>query len=122
VRELPEFEDSVCVDRLLNWEYLQKLLRDRPDKFNLVEEVVFAAGGKLMEVAEERSFKLPWRMEATKTTDEPIYSLELTGSLAQLRPCVLLEVERHFTLPLSVILTDSEGRKARLNVKPSRGN
>jgi len=73
VRELPEFEDSVCVDRLLNWEYLQKLLRDRPDKFNLVEEVVFAAGGKLMEVAEERSFKLPWRMEATKTTDEPIY-------------------------------------------------
>jgi len=97
---------------------LQKLLKDRPDKFNLVEEIVFAAGGKLMEVAEECSFTLPWRIDATKTTDEPIYSLELTGTLALIHPRVLLDVERHFELPLSVILTDSKGRKARLNVKP----
>jgi hypothetical protein len=113
-----EFEESVCVDKIVNWTRLQKALSHHPSKLNLVEEIVFAAGGKLMELAEERLFSLPWRIDATKTADEPIYSLELTGTRELLHPRVLLDLERHSELPLTVVLTDSKGRKAKLNVNP----
>jgi hypothetical protein len=113
----PEFDREVCVNQIVNWDGLQRMLKQQP-KLNLVEEIAFAAGGMLMEVAEERSFSLPWRIDAIKTTDKPIYSLELTGTLALLHPEVLLDVEGHFTLPVTIVLTDSEGRNAKITVKP----
>ncbi len=113
----PEFEKTVCIDQVTNWDALQKMLKERPAELKLVEEVVFAAGGVLMEVAGERSFTLPWRIDATKTT-ESIYSIELSGTLNVLHPRVLLDTENDYELPITVVLTDSEGRSAKLFVTP----
>jgi hypothetical protein len=40
----------------MNWDVVQRTLKERPAELKLIEEVVCAAGGMLMEVAEERSF------------------------------------------------------------------
>src|SRR5713101_5907796 len=94
------------------------MLNDQHSRLNPVQEIVYAAGGRLMEIAWERSFTPPWRIDACKTTDEPIYSLELVGTSDELRSRVLFDGEKHLEFPLTVMLRDKDGRTARLTVKP----
>ena len=115
-----EFEDAVRVDQLLNLDVLQAMITDQPGKLNPVEEVALAAGGRLMDIAWERSFTTPWRIDACKVADEPVYSLELVeDEEGALTPQVLLNAEKLLELPLVVILRDKDGRTARLTVEPS---
>jgi hypothetical protein len=113
----PEFEKMVCIDQIMNWNVLQRLLKEQPAKVKLVEEIAFAAGGVLMEVAEKHSFRLPWRIDATKTTGS-IFAIELSGTLQVRHPKVVIDAEENYALPLTVVLTDSEGRIAKLLVMP----
>jgi len=106
------------VDQIVNWDVLQTMLNDQHSRLNPVQEIVYAAGGRLMEIAWERSFTPPWRIDACKTTDEPIYSLELVGTSDELRSRVLFDGEKHLEFPLTVMLRDKDGRTARLTVKP----